>query len=214
MGTLNKVTTNGETYELEDYRLNNSLSEINGLVKSQHGELNQAIAGTDYGYPVIIGASAPTEETEGIIGQCYVDKRATKENGLTAEYVCTSKNQIEDNMYTYTWIPIGTIGNVLNIVADTYSPSNAYSIGDIVIYNDFLYKCTVNIVVGEPWTSNHWVQVRVDNVIREVYDYIEREKAEINNTIDGKAPLYTYGQEDMTDGITNLATGTLYFVYE
>lgn len=30
----------------------------------------------------------------------------------------------------------------------------------------------------------------------------------------GKAPAYTYGTEDLTEGVSELATGTLYFVYE
>lgn len=32
--------------------------------------------------------------------------------------------------------------------------------------------------------------------------------------VDSKAPIYQYGTEDLTAGVSELATGTLYFVYE
>lgn len=34
MAKINKLTTNGTTYELQDYDLNDSLSKIVGIVKS------------------------------------------------------------------------------------------------------------------------------------------------------------------------------------
>ena len=36
----------------------------------------------------------------------------------------------------------------------------------------------------------------------------------INNVLNSKAPAYTYGTGDLTAGVSGLATGTLYFVYE
>lgn len=39
-------------------------------------------------------------------------------------------------------------------------------------------------------------------------------KAYVDNAIAAKAPMYTYGTEDLTAGTSELATGTLYFVYE
>lgn len=38
--------------------------------------------------------------------------------------------------------------------------------------------------------------------------------AEIAVLLDKKAPDYTYGTEDLTAGVTELATGKLHFVYE
>ena len=175
MEKLNKVTTNGTTYTLQDYELNNSLSGINGLVKSSIGYLTEAIAGIDYDYPVLVGTSAPTPNTKGEIGQRYINKNATMQNGLAAEYVCTSVGSV------YTWIPIGTIGNVLTIIADTYSPSSTYEIGDIVVYENYLYKCSVKIAKGEEWISSHWVSITIESLINE-------QVAILNVLINDKAP--------------------------
>lgn len=37
---------------------------------------------------------------------------------------------------------------------------------------------------------------------------------QLQQNIDGKAPAYQYSTTDITAGVTALATGTLYFVYE
>lgn len=38
--------------------------------------------------------------------------------------------------------------------------------------------------------------------------------SDIRTLVNSKAPMYTYGTEDLTAGTSELATGTLYFVYE
>ena len=37
---------------------------------------------------------------------------------------------------------------------------------------------------------------------------------EVKTGVDGKAPAYQYSTTDLTEGTSELATGTLYFVYE
>lgn len=37
---------------------------------------------------------------------------------------------------------------------------------------------------------------------------------EVKTGFDGKAPAYQYSTTDLTEGTSELATGTLYFVYE
>ena len=44
-------------------------------------------------------------------------------------------------------------------IADTYSSSSAYSVGDFCIYGGLLYKCNTAIASGgETWNSSHWTQ--------------------------------------------------------
>lgn len=50
------------------------------------------------------------------------------------------------------------------IIAAAYDPQRptGYSIGEYCTYNNLLYRCTVPIPAGgEPWNSDHWVQVTV-----------------------------------------------------
>ena len=42
-------------------------------------------------------------------------------------------------------------------VAPQYSNSSTYYVGDYVIYNDQLYRCTTDITTPESWTAAHWV---------------------------------------------------------
>ena len=41
-------------------------------------------------------------------------------------------------------------------VAPLYSNSSTYAVGDYVIYNDQLYRCTTAITTAEAWTAAHW----------------------------------------------------------
>lgn len=44
-------------------------------------------------------------------------------------------------------------------IADTYSTSGTYAMGEYVWYDGDLYRCVTAIAVGESWTSAHWTQV-------------------------------------------------------
>ena len=46
-------------------------------------------------------------------------------------------------------------------LADYYSASADYSVGDLVIRNDTLWKCNTTITGGEAWNANHWDQTTI-----------------------------------------------------
>lgn len=48
-----------------------------------------------------------------------------------------------------------------SIVADKYSSSTTYAVGDYCIYENLLYRCTTAIPSGESWNSSHWVQILI-----------------------------------------------------
>lgn len=47
------------------------------------------------------------------------------------------------------------------MVADTYSASKTYAVGDYVYYNGTLYRCTTAISTTEAWTAGHWTAVKL-----------------------------------------------------
>jgi hypothetical protein len=51
---------------------------------------------------------------------------------------------------------------ILNI-ANEYNSSVTYAVGDKVIYNGQLYKCTTAITTAESWTSAHWTAIKIYN---------------------------------------------------
>lgn len=46
-------------------------------------------------------------------------------------------------------------------IAPTYSASSTYEVGQYVLYNDVLYRCTTDIATAEAWTAGHWQQVSI-----------------------------------------------------
>lgn len=54
----------------------------------------------------------------------------------------------------------GDNGDVTNI-ADAYSTSATYALGDYCIYNSQLYRCTTAITTAEAWTAAHWTAVQL-----------------------------------------------------
>lgn len=55
-------------------------------------------------------------------------------------------------------------------IAPAYSTSSTYAVGDYVLYNNALYRCTTAIATAEAWTAAHWTAV---NVGSELTDYKE-----------------------------------------
>lgn len=50
-------------------------------------------------------------------------------------------------------------------IADTYDATATYSVGDIVMYNSLLYRCTTAIVTPEAWDGTHWIRITVEDLI-------------------------------------------------
>lgn len=170
MSKINRLITNGVSYELQDYELSTAVSNINGIVKSSYGALVEAIAGEDYGYPVLKGENAPTSSIIAEVGQHYVDTTATVLNGKPAEYVCINKGSNSS-----TWLAVGNgatggaTGNVnLSIIADFYNSSYTYVVGDIVIYNNLLYRCVINMHKSEEWVYDHWEHITIKTLVDKI----------------------------------------------
>ena len=57
-------------------------------------------------------------------------------------------------------IPEGQAGaGAAGVVASAYSAAKTYKVGDYVLYNSNLYRCTTAITTAEAWTAAHWTQV-------------------------------------------------------
>ena len=48
-----------------------------------------------------------------------------------------------------------------DVVADEYSTSSTYAVGDYCLYDGDLYRCTTAISTAEAWTAAHWTAVTV-----------------------------------------------------
>ena len=64
----------------------------------------------------------------------------------------------------------GDIG-VVRQIAPAYSTSSTYALGDLVTYNNTLYRCSTAITTAEAWTSGHWTAVTAANRIGKTFKF-------------------------------------------
>ena len=48
-----------------------------------------------------------------------------------------------------------------SLIGDEYSNNSTYAVGDLVIYNNTLYKCNTAITQAEEWDSTHWTATKL-----------------------------------------------------
>ena len=82
---------------------------------------------------------------------------------------------IDDNNYE-----IIDAKNRANIAAE-YSASSTYEVGDVVLYNGQLYKCTTAISTAEAWTAAHWTAVTVGEKVADLEDETNQLKEDITS---------------------------------
>ena len=80
-------------------------------------------------------------------------------NTLPAGSQATYSYDEDENKATFG-IPQGEAGaGAAGVVATAYSASSTYAVGDYVIHNSNLYRCTTAITTAEAFTAAHWTQV-------------------------------------------------------
>lgn len=78
------------------------------------------------------------------------------------------------------------VGDALKAqIAPAYSPSSPYAVGDLVLYNNALYRCKTAITTAEAWTPAHWEATTLNDVARKVTD-LESASMELDAS---KAPV-------------------------
>lgn len=95
-----------------------------------------------------------------------VDEEVAKVTGMIATATtlpagsdATANYDSETSTLTFG-IPQGEAGaGAAGVTANAYSASKTYAVGDYVIHNSNLYRCTTAITTAESFTENHWTQV-------------------------------------------------------
>ena len=58
------------------------------------------------------------------------------------------------------------------MIADTYSATKTYAVGDYVYYSGTLYKCKTAITTAEAWTAAHWETAKLANDVDDLKNSI------------------------------------------
>ena len=78
-----------------------------------------------------------------------------------------------------------------------------------MVYDNVAYK----LIYQEDVWSVESTKLSDITVMLEEQTLTDTQKEQVRTNI-GAAPVYTYGETDLEAGVSELATGTLYFVYE
>lgn len=104
-------------------------------------------------------------------------------------------------------IPQGEAGaGAAGVVADAYSSSKTYKVGDYVLHNSNLYRCTTAITTAEAFTAAHWTQIVLANDVSDLktdFNDITEQTRNLNNVDMGQ---YVVNQ----DGDLVVANNTYY----
>lgn len=93
-------------------------------------------------------------------------------------------------------------------VAAQYSSSSTYDVGDYVIYNGQLYRCTTAITTAEAWTAAHWTAAVLGDDVGELKSAFDASVIDVNNLYD--ASIYWSTDTAITnngDGSFTVGTG-------
>lgn len=59
-------------------------------------------------------------------------------------------------------------------LANTFSNTNTYDVGDYVIYNNILYRCTVAVITPGPWSGTlNWTRASIGSIIDDANSYTD-----------------------------------------
>lgn len=72
-------------------------------------------------------------------------------------------------------IPFNQIENILGNFASPYNNVSTYVVGDLVVYEGLLYKCTTAIEVGEEWDETKWTQTDCGSEFELLNSNLEKE---------------------------------------
>lgn len=90
----------------------------------------------------------------------YVSYKTT----LNALATKTVSGTTINNLKTTSKYVDGAINETISNLAEDYSSSSTYAVGDCVLYAGGLYQCTTAITVAEAWDSTHWTAVKAVDV--------------------------------------------------
>ena len=68
-----------------------------------------------------------------------------------------------------------------DLIADEYSASSTYAVGDYCIHDGQFYRCTTAISTAEAWNSAHWTEVTVADELTDVKGDIPQNVSDLNN---------------------------------
>ena len=78
--------------------------------------------------------------------------------------------------------------------APAYSASSTYAVGDYVVYDGYLWRCTTAITETESWTAAHWTKVALASDVSDLKSALEQTNNDLFHFEDTGILLVTRGE--------------------
>ena len=103
-------------------------------------------------------------------------KSPTKPTYTASEVGAAAASHTHDDRYY-------TEGEVDGLIADEYSASSTYAVGDYCVYNGQFCRCTTAIATAEAWNSAHWTAVNVAEELTDLKGDIPQNVSDLTNDL-------------------------------
>ena len=126
---------------------------------------------TNFGLPQFITTDKPAWLTDVNVAYTAIDT-AMKNNQTAAASAQSDASQalLDAASAGSTASTANSAANgAIASLADTFSEASTYAAGDVVIYNNLLYKCIANVEIPGPWTgSTNWSRTTLETQINDL----------------------------------------------
>ena len=125
--------------------------------------------GNDYNFPTINKVVVKSEELYDLlrngdiilITEVDVPDRWISKNFQSGYAYKLETSKIDLTSYATLTDLSNAISGVLSNLAGLYDSTLTYTVGEVVIYNNKLYRCSTAITTPEAWDSTHWTQTTI-----------------------------------------------------
>lgn len=73
-----------------------------------------------------------------------------------------------------------TAAAVSSHTAEVYDSTKTYAVGDYVVYDGALYKCTTAVTTAEEWTAAHWTETTVGEELTDLQNQLDEAERQID----------------------------------
>lgn len=164
----------------------------------------------NYNLPQFITTDKPAWLTDVNNAYSAIDLgiKAAKDAGDNAQSDATQALTDAGNAQTTANAANSKAGGAVSSISENFLDSSTYAVGDLVMYNNLLYKCHTAVATPGEWTgSANWSRIDIDTLLSEIN----------GNTLAMPSAPFTTGSiaaaiNDLNGNITSATTVDTHFI--
>ena len=94
-------------------------------------------------------------------------------------------------------------------IAAEYSASSTYAVGEYVMYNNALYRCTTAITTAEEWTAAHWTAAKLGEDLTD----LSRQINHFDDNLPGTVQTVNFGADGKPSSVVHTRNGATVRTY-